>query len=132
VCVGYYMGARFALRSLATRPDEFLAGAAIHPGPLLTDAPDSPHHELDQVRGELYLSFADNDPSAPADLVERLREEVARKGVRGTVEIASGAAHGFSMADLPVYDRDASERHFDQTLALWRRNLSGQSAGAAG
>jgi hypothetical protein len=27
------------------------------------------------------------------------------------------------MADLPVYDRDACERHFEQTLELWRRNL---------
>jgi hypothetical protein len=28
------------------------------------------------------------------------------------------------MADLPVYDRDASELHFQRTLELWRRNLS--------
>jgi hypothetical protein len=28
------------------------------------------------------------------------------------------------MADLPVYNRDAAERHFDVTLDLWRRNLS--------
>jgi hypothetical protein len=27
------------------------------------------------------------------------------------------------MADLPVYDRDAAERHFERTLDLWRRNL---------
>jgi hypothetical protein len=28
------------------------------------------------------------------------------------------------MQDLPVYDRDAAERHFEKTLGLWRRNLS--------
>ena len=39
-----------------------------------------------------------------------------------------GVAHGFAMADLPVYDRDASERHFEQTLALWRRNVSPEVA----
>jgi carboxymethylenebutenolidase len=49
-------------------------------------------------------------------------------GVRGTVERVAGVAHGFAMADLPVYDRDASERHFEQTLALWRRNLSPEVA----
>ena len=32
-------------------------------------------------------------------------------------------AHGFAMADLPVYDHDAAERHFARTLELWRRNL---------
>ena len=28
------------------------------------------------------------------------------------------------MADLPVYNRDAAEHHFERTLDLWRRNLS--------
>jgi hypothetical protein len=34
------------------------------------------------------------------------------------------------MADLPVHDPDAAERHFEQTLELWRRNLSQQPVGA--
>jgi hypothetical protein len=32
------------------------------------------------------------------------------------------------MADLPVYDHDACERHFDRTLDLWSRNLAGGPA----
>src|SRR5437016_6063984 len=40
VCVGYCMGARFVAHMLAALPDEFAAGAAIHPGALYTDAPD--------------------------------------------------------------------------------------------
>ena len=28
------------------------------------------------------------------------------------------------LADLPVYNREAAERHFERTLDLWRRNLS--------
>jgi hypothetical protein len=28
------------------------------------------------------------------------------------------------MADLPVYNHDAAEHHFERTLDLWRRNLS--------
>jgi len=27
------------------------------------------------------------------------------------------------MADLSMYDRDATERHFERTLDLWRRNV---------
>jgi hypothetical protein len=34
------------------------------------------------------------------------------------------------MADLPVYDRDAAERHFERALDLWRRNLAEQLASA--
>jgi hypothetical protein len=36
----------------------------------------------------------------------------------------------FAMADLPVYDPDAAEHHFEQTLELWRRNLAQQAVRA--
>lgn len=124
VCVGYCMGARFALHIVAALPDEFVAAAGIHPGALVTDQPDSPHHDLASVRGELYLAFAENDQSATPELVERFRHQLEEQGVKGLVERLPGTSHGFAMADLPVYDTDAAEHHFAQTLELWRRNLS--------
>ena len=130
VCVGYCMGARLALRAAASMPGEMVAAAGIHPGALVTDAPDSPHHDLADVRGELYFAFAEIDQSASADVVARFRDELNRRGVRGLVERCQGVAHGFAMADLPVYDHDAAERHFERTVELWRRNLSEQQATA--
>jgi carboxymethylenebutenolidase len=130
VCVGYCMGARVALRAVSALPDEFVAAAGIHPGALVTDQRDSPHHDLTSVRGELYYAFAEIDHSATAEIVDRFRAELEREGVRGTVERLPGVAHGFAMADLPVYDADATARHFQQTLALWRRNLSPEPVGA--
>jgi carboxymethylenebutenolidase len=126
VCVGYCMGARFALHVAAALPHEFVAAAGIHPGALVTEQADSPHHDLACVQGELYFAFAEIDQSATAEIVERFREELDRQGVRGVVERVPGVAHGFAMADLPVYDRDAAERHFERTLDLWRRNLSAE------
>lgn len=126
VCVGYCMGARCALHVAAARPDEFVAAAGIHPGALVTDQADSPHHDLAAVQGEVYFAFAEIDQSASEEVVERFRKELARQGVRGVVERLPGVAHGFAMADLPVYDRDAAERHFERTLDLWRRNLSAE------
>ena len=32
-------------------PEEWVAAASIHPGALATDAPDSPHHDLANLRG---------------------------------------------------------------------------------
>ena len=122
-CVGYCMGARFSLHAASALADDFVAAAGIHPGPLVTDRSDSPHHDLAGVRGELYVAFAEIDRAVTAEVVERFRAEMGRNGVRGTVERVPGVAHGFAMADLPVYDRDACERHFEQTLELWRRNL---------
>lgn len=126
VCVGYCMGARVALHIAASMPDRFVAAAGIHPGALITDKEDSPHHDLLEVRGELYFAFAEIDRSATAELVDRFRDEMKKARVRGVVERLPGVAHGFSMEDLPVYNREAAERHFERTLDLWRRNLSAQ------
>jgi carboxymethylenebutenolidase len=123
VCVGYCMGARMALHVAAALADEFVAAAGIHPGALVTEAPDSPHHDVAGVRGELYFAFAEIDHSATAENVDAFRAELERQGVRGEVERLSGATHGFAMADLPVYDEGAAEHHFERTLELWRRNI---------
>jgi len=105
-------------------PDEFAAAAGIHPGALVSDKADSPHHDLAGVKGEVYFAFAEIDRSATPELVDRFREEVEAQGVAGVVERIPGVAHGFAMADLPVYDHDAAERHFERTLDLWRRSLN--------
>ena len=124
VCVGYCMGARFVLHMLSAKPREFVAGAGIHPGGLYTGGAESPHHELADVEGELYFGFGDQDQSAPVEAVDAFRAAMAEHGVRGTCEIVPGCFHGYSMADIPVYDKQASERHFEIVLDLWRRNLA--------
>jgi carboxymethylenebutenolidase len=130
VCVGYCMGARIALHAASVPSNEFVAAAGIHPGALVTAQPDSPHHDLAGVRGELYFAFAEIDHAATPEVVAQFRDELERQGVAGVIERLPGVAHGFAMADLPAYDRDASERHFLRTLELWRRNLSPQPVGA--
>jgi carboxymethylenebutenolidase len=127
VCVGYCMGARYALHAASAMADQFVAAAGIHPGPPITDEPSSPHHDLAGVRGELYFAFADND-RFPPELIDRFREEIDRQGVKATVERVPGTAHGFALADLPVYNREAAEEHFARTLELWRRNLAQEPA----
>ena len=124
VCVGYCLGARVALHIASALAGDFVAAAGIHPGALVNDKPDSPHHDLANVAGELYFAFAEVDRSATPELVDKFREELHRHHVRGVVERLPGVAHGFAMADLPVYNHEAAEHHFERTLDLWRRNLS--------
>ena len=123
VTVGYCMGARVSLHAAAALADEVVAAAGIHPGVLVTEGPDSPHHDVAKVRGELYFAFAEVDRTATADSIEEFRRELERNHIRGAVERWPGVTHGFAMADLPMYDAEAAERHFERTLALWRRNL---------
>jgi carboxymethylenebutenolidase len=122
------MGARVALHVAAALSEEFVAAAGIHPGALVNDKTDSPHHDLAGVRGELYFAFAEIDRTATPELIDRFRDAMRSNGVAGVVERLPGTAHGFAMADLPVFDRDAAERHFERTLDLWRRNLSERAA----
>jgi carboxymethylenebutenolidase len=124
VCVGYCMGARMALHVASALAEEFVAVAGIHPGALVTDQPDSPHRDLAGMRAELYFAFAETDRSATPEVVDQFRHELERNGVRGVVERVPGTAHGYAMADLPVYNHQAAERHFERTLDLWRRNLA--------
>jgi carboxymethylenebutenolidase len=91
------MGARFALHAASAASDQFVAAACIHPGALVTERTDSPHHELAGVRGELYVAFAETDRSATREVVERLREELERQGVASVVERLPGTAHGFAI-----------------------------------
>jgi carboxymethylenebutenolidase len=130
VCVGYCMGARLALHVASVMPGEFVAAAGIHPGALVNDQPDSPHHELASVRGELYFAFAEQDRTATPESIDEFRRAMESNGVKGVVERLPGTSHGFAMADLPVYNPEAAERHFERTLELWRRSLQEASTPA--
>lgn len=123
VCVGYCMGARVALHAAAALPGEIAAAAGIHPGALVTDQPDSPHHDLASVEGKLYFAFAEKDQSATPEIVTQFSDELEAQGIDGIVERLPGTSHGFAMADLPVYDQPAAAHHFERTLELWRRTL---------
>src|SRR5258708_38149680 len=45
VCVGYCLGARVSLHAASGLADAVVAAAGIHPGALITDKTDSPHHD---------------------------------------------------------------------------------------
>jgi carboxymethylenebutenolidase len=110
--VGYCMGGRLALTLAAQQPEQVSVVAGFHPGGLVTDAHDSPHTMLDRVRARVYFGYADNDGSMPAAAQEALAAAARTAGCKLTGELYAGAAHGFTMADVPAYDADAEARHW--------------------
>src|SRR5215471_6648814 len=64
VCLGFCMGSRHVIHTLAALGDRVVAGAGIHPGKLVSDDEGSPHRELASIRGELYLGFAEIDEAS--------------------------------------------------------------------
>jgi carboxymethylenebutenolidase len=111
------------LRIAAAHPDRVAALAGFHGGGLVTDAPDSPHLLLGALQAELYFGFADQDQSMTADQIATLERALDEAGVKYVSEVYEGAGHGYTMADTPVYDEAASERHFRELRSLLERTV---------
>ena len=120
---GYCMGARYALRTAAAHPDRIAAVGGFHGGGLVTDAADSPHRAVGNVRAEVYFGHADDDPSMTPEHVAALDEALTVAGVTHRSEVYAGARHGYTMADTPAWNEDASERHFAALFDLLGRAL---------
>ncbi|EGX57139.1 hydrolase [Streptomyces zinciresistens K42] len=122
---GYCMGARLSLLTAGTYPDRVAAAAGFHGGRLATEAPDSPHLVARHITAELYFGHADQDPSLPAEQIERLEAALTRAGVRHRSEVYAGAGHGYTQSDTSAYDAGADERHWAALLDLLERAFPG-------
>ncbi|MFJ8582208.1 dienelactone hydrolase family protein [Micromonospora sp. NPDC093277] len=123
--VGYCMGGTNALRAVAAYPDRISAAAAFHAGRVVTDAPDSPHLALGSVTGELYFGHADQDPSMTAAQIATLEKTLHAADVSYRSEVYTGAPHGYTQSDTPMYDEPATERHWSALFALLDRTFRG-------
>ncbi|MCX4782168.1 dienelactone hydrolase family protein [Streptomyces sp. NBC_01264] len=120
---GYCLGARLALLTAGTYPERVAAAAGFHGGFLATDAADSPHLVAPRVTAELYFGHADQDPSLPAEEIDRLGKALAAAGVRHRAEVYEGAAHGYTLADTSSYHAASDERHWSALFALLDRTF---------
>jgi carboxymethylenebutenolidase len=120
---GYCMGGGLALRAAGAFPDRVAAAAAFHGGRLATDAPDSPHLLAPKMKARVLVAGADEDAGFPPEQAEKLKAALDVAGVPNAVTIYKGARHGYAPADMPVYDREASERHFRELFGLLDETL---------
>ena len=123
-CVGYCMGGPLVLTAAGTFPDRVAAGASIHGANVANDRADSPHLLAPKMRGKIYVGVAEIDPWLTPGETDRLKAALEAGKTNHTVEIYPGVQHGFAGNGTPMYDRDASERHWERILALFRETLS--------
>ena len=114
--MGYCMGGGYALTAAGTFPSRVAAAASFHGGWLATEKTDSPHRLAAQMRAQLYVGVAGIDPMFPPEECERLRAALEAEGCAFELKVYEGVRHGFSVTGHPVYDRTASEEHW-QVLA---------------
>ena len=67
----------------------------------------------------MLVAGADEDAGFPPEQAVRLKAALDAAGIDNVVTIYQGARHGYAPPDMPVYDRDASERHWRELLALF-------------
>ncbi len=120
---GYCMGGGMVLTAAATYPDRIAAAASFHGGRLATDAQDSPHRLVASIKARVLVAGAENDRGFPPEQADTLRSALAAAHVDHRVEIWPGAAHGWTMKDIPVYNETAAERHWSEMLALFDQTL---------
>lgn len=120
---GYCMGGRLAWQIAAAHPGKVAAMAGFHTGGIVTDGEDSAHLLADNITAEVYWGHADNDRGMTPENIATLNDAMDAASIRYTTEVYENAAHGFTMSDLPAYNENAAERHFDALAALLDRTL---------
>lgn len=121
-CVGHCMSGPFALAA-ASRYPRMKAAAALYGVDMVTDKPDSPHLNVGDVKGELYIGFAEVDPAVPDHVKPALKSALQNAGTKHVMETIAGTHHGFLFAARADYNAVAAEATWEKLFALWDRNL---------
>ncbi len=121
---GFCMGGKLALGVAQALPDVVKAAASLHGGHLVMDDANSPHKHVDKIKAELYFGWADQDTSAPKESIPVLEQSLKAAGITYKIDYMTGAMHGYTMADLPPYNKDAAETHWKALFDLYKRKLA--------
>jgi carboxymethylenebutenolidase len=124
-CVGYCMSGQYVMAAAAAYPDDYAAIASYYGVGIITEADDSPHLAAANIKGEVYLGFASDDPWVPPAVLEALPGVLGAAGVRHRIEVYPETEHGFAFAQRPAYRKAAAERHWERLFALYDRCLRG-------
>jgi carboxymethylenebutenolidase len=129
---GYCMGGRAGWYIAAAFPDRVAALGAFHAGGLVTEEENSPHLSAGKLAAEVYLGHADNDDGMTSANIATIEHALEEAGVRHHSELYKGAAHGYTMADTPMYGEAAAEHHFSELFALLDRTIASPAASSRG
>jgi carboxymethylenebutenolidase len=121
--LGLCFSGALALRFAAALPNLIWAAASFHGGRLVVDSPTSPHLLLPRIKAQLYFGHAVEDPSMPAETIEKLNQALAAWGGRYASETYEGAYHSWTVPDSPVYNEPQAERAFAKLTELFATAL---------
>ena len=121
---GYCMGGSMTMRTAAAFPDRIGAGASFHGGRLVTDAPDSPHLLVGEMRARYLFAIAENDDAKDPEAKTVLRAAFDAAGLPAEIEVYADTLHGWCPPDSAVYNEAQAERAWSRMLALFEAALA--------
>jgi carboxymethylenebutenolidase len=120
---GYCMGGGFSLLAGVTYPNRIAAVASFHGGGFQTD-PSAPAAIAAKLKARVYLGVAEKDQRHTPEVTQALNTALKQAKVPHQIETYAGAGHGFAVPGHTVYDRDASEKHWERLLGLLRETYA--------
>ena len=75
------------------------------------------------IKGEVYVGFAETDPAVPEHVPPALKSALEKAGTRHVQETIPDTHHGFMFAARADYNPVAAEETWAKLFALWDRNL---------
>jgi carboxymethylenebutenolidase len=121
--MGYCMGGPMVMRAAAARADRIGAACAYHPVSLATDAQDSPHLLIPEIKASTFIALAENDDERNPDDKHVLKAAFEAQALTAHVQVFDGALHGWCVLDSRVYNEAPAERAWAQTLAIFEASL---------
>ncbi len=120
---GYCMGGPMVMRTAAAIPGRVRAGASFHGGGLATDAPDSPHLLIPQMKARFLVAVAENDDARGPGEKDVLRAAFAAAELPAEIEVYQGTLHGWCPPDSRVYNEAQAEHAWARLLDLFAAAL---------
>jgi carboxymethylenebutenolidase len=121
--IGYCMGGRHVMCVAGHYPGDITASASLHGTSLISDAPDSPHRLVKELRGELYCGFAETDPYAPLSMVRELEALLRPCPVAYRHAVHAGALHGYALPNRDIFHPRAAARDWEMIFAMFHRQI---------
>jgi len=122
-CIGYCIGARTVVRTLAGRSDTFVAGVGLHPSFCVTSEPNSPHLSVPTMTGRLHMAQGAADQLASLEENQPLLDAVAELGDRGSIDVIEGADHGFAVPGGHAYHPEGAARSYATAHTIFAEHL---------
>ncbi len=122
-CVGYCMSGQYVVAAAGSFPDKIVATASLYGVGIVTDREDSPHLLVPQIKGELYLGFAETDHWVTEDVIPTVTKALEDHGIAYECEIHPDTEHGFCFPQRPAYVAERAEIAWRKMSEMFDRQL---------